>query len=177
MAFELSWDGAPLPDFTSRDRDIAHSAELESDADENQYQEQDDENPVRIPQNQLPTKPLGRSPACSFDPQTGETGERPSKKTSKKRRVPGGIAAISKKLSLDYDSDDGRLIELKKQGYSDEQVSTKFEEEGRMRYAAKTVNSRWVRLRRLLTQQEDERLDDELSDWHEGEVCSTTQDL
>lgn len=75
----------------------------------------------------------------------------------------------TKKVSLDYDSDDGRLIELKKQGHSDEYVAEKLKEEKRTEYQPKTVNSRWTRLRKLLSQQEDERLDDELSDWHEGE--------
>lgn len=39
-----------------------------------------------------------------------------------------------------------------------------------MRYEPKTVGSRWLRLRKLLERIENERLDDELSDWHEGEV-------
>lgn len=39
-----------------------------------------------------------------------------------------------------------------------------------MRYVPKTISSRWLRLRRLLEQAENDRLDDELSDWHIGEV-------
>ncbi|EME41655.1 hypothetical protein DOTSEDRAFT_107406, partial [Dothistroma septosporum NZE10] len=84
-------------------------------------------------------------------------------------RVTGGIAAIAKPIRAEYDSDDGRIIELKQQGYADNYVANKLKEEGRMRYEPKTVGSRWLRLRKLLERIENDRLDDELSDWHEGE--------
>lgn len=83
----------------------------------------------------------------------------------------GGTAAVPKKLTLDFDSDDRRLIELKQKGHSDEAVAQEFEKQGRIQYTAKHVGHRWMRLKKLLIQQENERLDDELSDWHEGEAC------
>jgi len=49
-------------------------------------------------------------------------------------------------------------------------VAARLIEENRIRYVPKTVGSRWLRLRKALEAAEDERLDDELSDWHVGEV-------
>lgn len=43
-------------------------------------------------------------------------------------------------------------------------------QEGRTRYVPKSVGSRWLRLRKALAEAEDEKLDDELSDWHVGDV-------
>jgi len=40
----------------------------------------------------------------------------------------------------------------------------------------KTVGSRWLRLRKALEKAEEERLDDELSDWHAGEVSAYGSD-
>lgn len=77
---------------------------------------------------------------------------------------------MPKRIVADYDSDDGRIITLKQQGYSDEYVAQRLMDEGRVRYVPKTVGSRWLRLRKALQEAEDEKLDDELSDWHVGEV-------
>ena len=49
----------------------------------------------------------------------------------------------------------------------------KLQEEGRVRYIPKTVASRWARLKQMLEEKENAKLDDELSDWHVGEVCIT----
>ena len=85
-------------------------------------------------------------------------------------RVPGGKAAVSKCVALDYDSDDDRIITLKQQGFTDEYVAAKLVEEGRMRYVPKTIGSRYNRLRKTIEEAEEEKLDDELSDWHVDEV-------
>ncbi|KAI7277501.1 hypothetical protein KC345_g6578 [Hortaea werneckii] len=90
-------------------------------------------------------------------------------KGPKRVRVQGGKAAVPKRIVADYDSDDGRIITLKQQGYSDEYVAQKLTDEGRVRYVPKTVGSRWLPLRKALQEVEDEKLDDELSDWHVGE--------
>jgi len=82
----------------------------------------------------------------------------------------GGRAAVPKRIVADYDSDDGRIINLKQQGYTDEYISQKLIQEGRIRYVPKTVGSRWLRLRKTLEDAEEEKLDDELSDWHVDEV-------
>ncbi|KAK5117977.1 hypothetical protein LTR62_004021 [Meristemomyces frigidus] len=111
------------------------------------------------------------------NPQTGEKGsiKRAASLATfddgpeKRNRVQGGKAAVPKKIEADYDSDDGRIVELKQQGYSDEFVRQKLIQENRIRYNAKTVGSRWLRIRKALAVAEEDRLDDELSDWHIGE--------
>lgn len=77
---------------------------------------------------------------------------------------------MAKRIRADYDSDDARIIELKQQSYTDDAVATKLAEEGRMRYKATTVGSRWARLKKLLEEKEDQKLDDELTDWHVEDV-------
>ncbi|KXT00037.1 hypothetical protein AC578_4875 [Pseudocercospora eumusae] len=144
---EMFWGGAPRP--LNEDVEIRGEFQLSRDLDDEAESEPE-----------------------YYDPQTGEGAaarNRAAPDLAKSLRVPGGLAATSKKITADYDSDDGRIIELKQQGYSDEYVAEKLQQEGRIRYVGKTVGSRWLRLRKVLEDQEDERLDDELSDWHIGE--------
>lgn len=42
--------------------------------------------------------------------------------------------------------------------------------EGYQEFSAKRIQARWLRLKKVVEQKEEERLDDELSDWHIGEV-------
>ncbi|KXT08210.1 hypothetical protein AC579_8680 [Pseudocercospora musae] len=144
---EMFWGGAPKP--LNEDVEIRGEFELTRDLDDEAVSEPE-----------------------YYNPQTGEGAaakQRAAPDLAKSLRVPGGLAATSKKITADYDSDDGRIIELKQQGYSDEYVAEKLQQEGRIRYVGKTVGSRWLRLRKVLEDREDERLDDELSDWHIGE--------
>lgn len=55
-------------------------------------------------------------------------------------------------------------------GHSDEKTAQILIKEGRVKYTSRTINSRWLRLRKALEAKEAEILDDELSDWHMGEV-------
>ena len=90
--------------------------------------------------------------------------------SSKRARILGGRPATNKKVTADYDTDDNRIRELKHQGYTNQQVVTKLIDEGRVRYVPAPVASRWMRIRKIDEKKEDDRLDDELSDWHVGEV-------
>ena len=56
------------------------------------------------------------------------------------------------------------------EGEKDDAVARILKEEGRVVYTAKTIGSRWLRLKKIFEQKEEDRLDDELSDWHIGEV-------
>lgn len=87
----------------------------------------------------------------------------------KSLRVDGGKPPVHKKPDPD-DSDDARLYDLKQQGYPDEAVAQKLRDEGRIRYVAKTVASRYSRLCKIVDEKCNEKLDDELSDWHIDEV-------
>lgn len=92
----------------------------------------------------------------------------------------GGKARKSapvKPIVSDYDSDDGRIISLKQQGHTDESVAKKLKQERRTVYTSKTVGNRWLRLKKMLERKDEERLDDELSDWHIGEVSHTSSCL
>ncbi|GAB7348874.1 hypothetical protein MBLNU459_g7575t1 [Dothideomycetes sp. NU459] len=91
------------------------------------------------------------------------------KKPKKRARVAGGRAPTSKRIVPDYDSEDQIIVDMKQQGYHDEDVAKRLVEEGRTRYDPKSISSRWQRIRKAIQAAEDELLDEELTDWHEGE--------
>ncbi|KAF2236769.1 hypothetical protein EV356DRAFT_530675 [Viridothelium virens] len=94
----------------------------------------------------------------------------PSGKTAPKRqRIEGGRAAAAKKVTADLDSEDEIIVQMKQHNYSDRDVAYQLISEGRINYDKKTIATRWARLRRALADREDQLLDDELTDWHEGE--------
>lgn len=70
----------------------------------------------------------------------------------------------------EFDDDDARIIELKTQGYKDDYICDKLIREGRVRYTPGAVSTRYCRLRKVAEKVKNDRLDDELSDWHVGEV-------
>lgn len=57
------------------------------------------------------------------------------------------------------------------QGYADSAIRAKLLEEGRVKYAVATIGTRFRKLKNAAEEAENEQLDDELSDWHIGEVC------
>ncbi|EGP90786.1 unnamed protein product [Zymoseptoria tritici ST99CH_1E4] len=146
-SFEMFWGGAPVLEPTGRDERIAAGDEVA--AIEEEYDFDGDDGEVEY-----------------YNPQTKETARGVKKR---RLRVEGGTAPLAKPITVDYDSDDGRIIELKQQGYSDAQVADTLRQEGRVRYTDKTIGSRYLRLRKAVLEKEDEVLDDELSDWHVGE--------
>jgi hypothetical protein len=122
----------------------------------------------------IPTQPIQYE-----NPQTGERRKRRAATAStlngeKKFRAPGGRPAMNKRVTADYDSDDALIVTLKQQGYSDKAVAERLAKDGRTAYQAKSVGSRWLRLRQVVREEEEKRLDDELSDWHIGEVSCVT---
>lgn len=65
---------------------------------------------------------------------------------------------------------DSRMWVLRKENYSDKDISKKIEEEFGIVYKPTSIASRLPKIQREKQAEEDERLDDELSDWHVGEV-------
>lgn len=65
---------------------------------------------------------------------------------------------------------DNKIWELKQQGKNDDEIATQLEQENFGKMKGKTVGTRFVRLRKKKDEEEYQRLDDELSDWHVGEV-------
>lgn len=79
---------------------------------------------------------------------------------------------MSKKVVADMDSDDEIIYSMKQNGYKDRDIRERLINEGRTRYHPKTISTRWARLKRCVEAHADELLDEELSDWHVGEVRS-----
>lgn len=68
------------------------------------------------------------------------------------------------------DSDDELIVKMKEEKFTDKQIAARLREEGRVNYHYKTIGSRWARIKRSLEKKNDEDLDDQLTDWHEGDV-------
>lgn len=68
------------------------------------------------------------------------------------------------------DSDDELIVKMKEEKFTDKQIAARLREEGRVNYHYKTIGSRWARIKRALEKKNDQDLDDQLTDWHEGDV-------
>ena len=88
----------------------------------------------------------------------------------KRIRVEGGRAPAPKRILADLDSDDEVIVKMKAEKFTDKQIAARLREEGRVNYHYKTISSRWVRIKRALEKKQDQDLDDQLTDWHEGDV-------
>lgn len=121
--------------------------------------------------------------AHSFDlPKTSQSKKRSAleevgdiiapKKAKKKVKLTSGRAPVSRRIVPNYDSEDEIIVDMKQAGYPDEAVVKRLIEESRTRYDPKSIASRWQRIRKAVQAAEDELLDEELTDWHEGEVRS-----
>ncbi|KAF2097635.1 hypothetical protein NA57DRAFT_58206 [Rhizodiscina lignyota] len=87
----------------------------------------------------------------------------------KKMRVVGGRVAIPKRITADLDSDDELLVNMREAGCTDQVIAETLAKQGRIRYDKKTIASRYMRIKAKMSLREDQRLEDELTDWHEGE--------
>jgi hypothetical protein len=85
-------------------------------------------------------------------------------------RLNGKSFVEGRPISADLDSTDELIVNMKEQGCSNEKIVLKLQEQGRVNYDKKTVGTRYIRIRAAITQRLDQQLDDELTDWHEGEV-------
>lgn len=59
---------------------------------------------------------------------------------------------------------------MKQQGYTDSAVANHLVEQGLTKYQPQSIGSRFVRIRKAMATRNEALLDEELSDWHEGEV-------
>lgn len=59
---------------------------------------------------------------------------------------------------------------MKQAKYLEKDIAARLVAEGRTSYQAKTIGTRWSRIKRVLQQRQDELLDQDLTDWHEGDV-------
>ena len=59
---------------------------------------------------------------------------------------------------------------MKQAKYPEKVIAERLKAEGRTCYNHKSISGRWNRIKKALQKKQDERLDADLSDWHEGDV-------
>lgn len=79
---------------------------------------------------------------------------------------------MAKKVTANLDSDDELIVRMKNAKYLEKDIAERLAKEGRIHYHPKTIGTRWARIKKVLQQVQDELLDEELTDWHDGDVSS-----
>lgn len=92
-------------------------------------------------------------------------------------RLSGGRPAVAKKVTADLDSDDDLIVRMKNAKYLEKDIAHRLAEEGRINYNPKTIGTRWARIKKAMQKQQDDLLDAELTDWHDGDVSACTRHL
>ena len=77
---------------------------------------------------------------------------------------------MAKKVTADLDSDDQMIVNMKAARYQEVEIAERMKAEGRTAYNPKTIGTRWARLKKALSKRQDELLDQDLTDWHDGDV-------
>lgn len=89
---------------------------------------------------------------------------------NKKAKIAGGRPALPKKVTAEMDSDDELIVKMKQAKYQEKEIAQRLVDEGRTNYHPKTIGTRWARLKKAMQIRNDELLDQDLTDWHEGDV-------
>jgi len=92
----------------------------------------------------------------------------------KRMKVPGGRPAIAKKVTADLDSDDDTIMRMKNAKFLEKDIAQHLVNEGRIAYNPKSIGTRHARIMRAQQKRQDELLDAELTDWHDGDVSLHT---
>ena len=71
------------------------------------------------------------------------------------------------------DSDDELIVRMKQAKYQEKEIAQRLIDEGRTNYHPKTIGTRWARLKKAMQVRNDELLDQDLTDWHDGDVSLT----
>lgn len=87
-------------------------------------------------------------------------------------KVAGGRPAVAKKVSADLDSDDDLIMRMKNAKYLEKDIAQRLVDEGRIAYNPKTIGTRHTRIMKALQKHQDDLLDAELTDWHDGDVSA-----
>ena len=87
-------------------------------------------------------------------------------------KITGGRPAVAKKVTAELDSDDEIIFSMKNAKYLEKDIAKRLVDEGRTVYNPKTIGTRWARLKKAMQAKQDELLDADLTDWHEGDVSS-----
>ncbi|EXJ83011.1 hypothetical protein A1O3_06828 [Capronia epimyces CBS 606.96] len=84
-------------------------------------------------------------------------------------KMPGGRPAVAKKVTADLDSDDEIIVRMKEAHFLERDIAQALIDQGRTAYNPKTIGTRWRRLKMALQKRQDELLDADLTDWHDGD--------
>lgn len=98
-----------------------------------------------------------------------DSGTSVNESAHRSHRTQGGRPAIAKKLTMDLDSDDDMIVRMKEANYAEKDIAKRLADADRITYNPKTIGTRWTRLRRALAQHQDDLLEADLADWHEGD--------
>jgi len=77
-------------------------------------------------------------------------------------------------VSDQLDVEDQIIFDMKRQGYRDPDIVKRLEDEGLTSYKQTSISSRYVRIKKKMQEKNEELLDEELTDWHEGEVITSS---
>jgi len=88
----------------------------------------------------------------------------------KRLKTIGARPALAKKVTADLDSDDELIVRMKNAKYLEKDIAKRLADEGRTKYNVKTIGTRWAHLKKKLQEKNDQMLDEELTDWHDGDV-------
>lgn len=61
------------------------------------------------------------------------------------------------------------IVRMKEANYGKKEIAKRLADADRVQYNTKTIGTRWARLRRALAQHQEELLEADLADWHEGD--------
>jgi len=84
--------------------------------------------------------------------------------------IPGGRAPTFKTVSDNLDTEDQIIFDMKRQGHKDDAVVAHLVNQGLTTYKPQSITARYARIKKKMQQSNEELLDAELTDWHEGEV-------
>jgi hypothetical protein len=103
-----------------------------------------------------------------FEPDSEE--ESGASEAEVRTRADGQTFVKQRKITADLDMTDQMIVNLKNANHPNEYIANELRKHGLVPYDKKTVGSRFNRLQKKITEREAQRLEDGLTDWHEGEV-------
>lgn len=103
-------------------------------------------------------------------PRPQKTIRKAARRTAKRQRVSGGQPAVAKRVVSDLDTEDELIARLKEARYRDADIAQRLIDQGMTVYNPKSIGNRYLRIRFKLQERQDRALDENASDWHEGDV-------
>jgi len=73
-------------------------------------------------------------------------------------------------VAKDLDGEDQIIFDMKRQGYKDDAIVAHLIKQGLTQYKPASITARYARIKKKMQESNEELLDAELTDWHEGEV-------